>query len=193
MALPLTGKISLNDVNNELNKTGQISLGSTDVRNLAEKLSGTITMDDLHGKEKIKIYTFDMMVGQGGHYHEDEFGYDVDYSKASISPTQIEYNGMIGTWDKFVITYSELSKYRNIDIIIKTDKKFVNPKYCYVKINDIEFPVDRFSEQPTSQFYYYKGMLYEDSDRYRTLDKICNYIADNYNKNIKIEMYMSDL
>lgn len=54
MALPTTGPISLGQVRTELNKTGSVSLGSTDVRNLAGKTSGTIKMSDLYGKSYIK-------------------------------------------------------------------------------------------------------------------------------------------
>lgn len=50
MALPTTGPISLGQVKEELNKTGSISLGSTDVRNLAGKTSGQISLSDLYGK-----------------------------------------------------------------------------------------------------------------------------------------------
>lgn len=50
MALPTTGPISLGQVRTELKKTGTISLGNVDVRNLANKNSGVIKMSDLRGK-----------------------------------------------------------------------------------------------------------------------------------------------
>lgn len=51
MALP-TGTITMNDVNIELGRSsgGQISLNDSDVRQLADRPSGTISMDDLRGK-----------------------------------------------------------------------------------------------------------------------------------------------
>ncbi len=51
MALP-TGTITMNDVNIELGRSsgGTISLNDSDVRNLAGRPSGTISMDDLRGK-----------------------------------------------------------------------------------------------------------------------------------------------
>ena len=47
-----TGKISMSDVNVELGKSNssRTSLNDSDVRSLAEKPSGQIDMDDLHGK-----------------------------------------------------------------------------------------------------------------------------------------------
>lgn len=52
MALPATGAISLNQVNTELQRaaTAAISMNDTDVRTLAVKPSGAISMSDLHGK-----------------------------------------------------------------------------------------------------------------------------------------------
>lgn len=51
MALP-TGTITMNDVNIELGRSsgGQISLNDSDVRQLAQRPSGTISMNDLRGK-----------------------------------------------------------------------------------------------------------------------------------------------
>ncbi|WP_373077301.1 hypothetical protein [Fusobacterium varium] len=80
MALPTTGPISLGQVRTELNKTGSISLGSTDVRNLAGKASGIIKMSDLHGKSSY-LYQGNLTVGykideEPGEEGADEyFGY----------------------------------------------------------------------------------------------------------------------
>lgn len=54
MALP-TGTISMSQVNVELGKnaTATISLNDADVRALAERLTGTISMDDLRGKSSL--------------------------------------------------------------------------------------------------------------------------------------------
>lgn len=50
MTLPVSGQISLGQVITELNvQPGTISLGQSNVRNLAEKTSGQISMSDLRG------------------------------------------------------------------------------------------------------------------------------------------------
>lgn len=53
MALPSTGSISMSQVNTELKKsaTAVISLNDANVRKLANKPSGTISMNDLRGKK----------------------------------------------------------------------------------------------------------------------------------------------
>lgn len=55
MTLPVTGPISMRDVNIELEKsaTQQISLGDAIVRELAEKMSGAISLGDLRGKSAV--------------------------------------------------------------------------------------------------------------------------------------------
>lgn len=63
MALPSSGTISMLQVNNELGKssTQKISLNDTQVRSLANKTSGTISMSDLYGKIDgiVKIIRFE--------------------------------------------------------------------------------------------------------------------------------------
>ena len=56
MALPTTGPISLGQVNTELKRpaTQTISLNDEQVRQLAGRPSGTISMSDLHGKSYTK-------------------------------------------------------------------------------------------------------------------------------------------
>ena len=65
MALPI-GTISMSQVNTELQKTSTatISLNDTNVRALAGKSSGTISMGDLHGKTWGTLVTFTNM-GEG--------------------------------------------------------------------------------------------------------------------------------
>jgi hypothetical protein len=57
MALPSSGPLSLSQVNVELGKssTAQISLNDADVRALAQKPSGAISMSDLYGKSRFVI------------------------------------------------------------------------------------------------------------------------------------------
>jgi hypothetical protein len=58
MALP-TGTISLSQVNVELdrNATATINLNDSEVRNLAERVSGVISMSDLQGKSALFTFT----------------------------------------------------------------------------------------------------------------------------------------
>lgn len=50
MALPSTGSISMSQVRTELGRNNTITLNDSDVRSLAGRTSGTISMSDLRGK-----------------------------------------------------------------------------------------------------------------------------------------------
>lgn len=67
MSLPSSGKISLNDIRNELGTTGKISLNDKEVRDLAGKSSGTIKLSDFYGKSG-DIVTIELTIG---HQYED--------------------------------------------------------------------------------------------------------------------------
>lgn len=53
MALPSTGPISMSQVRTELGLSGAISLGQAEVRALAGRLSGSISMSHLRGKSAV--------------------------------------------------------------------------------------------------------------------------------------------
>lgn len=53
MALPSTGSISMSQVRSELGLSGSISLGQSEVRALAGRSSGSISMSHLRGKSAI--------------------------------------------------------------------------------------------------------------------------------------------
>ena len=66
MTLPTTGPISMGQVITELTfQPGQISLGQTNVRALAQKPSGQISMSDLRGKSGV-VTKGNLVVGFGG-------------------------------------------------------------------------------------------------------------------------------
>lgn len=53
--LPKNGTISMDDIRKELNKSGSINLNDSDVRKLANKPSGSISLKDFYGKTNIEI------------------------------------------------------------------------------------------------------------------------------------------
>lgn len=57
MVMPTSGQISLLDARNELGLGGQIALGQSQVRTLAQKPSGQIAMSDLYGKSNAAFIT----------------------------------------------------------------------------------------------------------------------------------------
>lgn len=94
MSLPTTGPISLGQVRTELNKTGSISLGNTDVRSLAGKTSGTIKMGDLRGKSNNIIFTTQLTVGikKATMFNGDTYGYiagSADNYFGAMSPNKL--------------------------------------------------------------------------------------------------------
>lgn len=50
-----SGPISMNDIRKELNKSGSINLNDSDVRKLANKPSGSISLKDFYGKSNTEI------------------------------------------------------------------------------------------------------------------------------------------
>ena len=50
-----SGSISMDDIRKELNKSGTISLNDSDVRKLANKPSGPISLKDFYGKSNIEV------------------------------------------------------------------------------------------------------------------------------------------
>jgi hypothetical protein len=87
MTLPSTGTISFEDVNVELGRSpsAPISLGETEVRALAGKLTGAVSLGDLRGKG----ITHKLTVGSlnGG----TRFGFWTSASGGSVSPNTVEY------------------------------------------------------------------------------------------------------
>lgn len=77
MTTPCTGAISLLDVRTELGKTGTITMNDADVRELASKSSGAISMDDLRCKTKPIWLNIDnpMVSGTGEYSNMTESNY----------------------------------------------------------------------------------------------------------------------
>lgn len=74
MTLPATGPISLSDVNVELGKAANaaITLNDTDVRTLAGKASGAISLSDLRGKSAATDGTVSLSGYQVNSYGTDQ-------------------------------------------------------------------------------------------------------------------------
>ena len=64
MALPSTGSISMSQVRTELGRSNTITLNDSDVRNLAGRTSGAISMSDLRGKSSKIKHEIDLICGE---------------------------------------------------------------------------------------------------------------------------------
>lgn len=81
--LPKNGTISMDDIRKELNKSGSINLNDSDVRKLANKPSGSISLKDFYGKSNIEVILdryISCLRDQDDYYifrEEDVSGYEV--------------------------------------------------------------------------------------------------------------------
>ena len=81
--LPKNGTISMDDIRKELNKSGSINLNDSDVRKLANKPSGSISLKDFYGKSNIEVILdryISYLRDQDDYYifrEEDVSGYEV--------------------------------------------------------------------------------------------------------------------
>lgn len=93
--LPKNGTISMNDIRKELNKSGSINLNDSDVRKLANKPSGPISLKDFYGKSNIEVILdryISYLRDQDDYYifrEEDVSGYEVidkyDFSVLAVN------------------------------------------------------------------------------------------------------------
>lgn len=78
-----SGSISMDDIRKELSKSGSISLNDSDVRKLANKPSGPISLKDFYGKSNIEVILdryISYLRDQDDYYifrEEDVSGYEV--------------------------------------------------------------------------------------------------------------------
>ena len=73
MALPSIGSISMSQVRTELGRSNTITLNDSDVRNLAGRTSGTISMSDLRGKSSS---THKLTIGTASRKGATFYGYN---------------------------------------------------------------------------------------------------------------------
>ena len=78
-----SGSISMDDIRKELSKSGTISLNDSDVRKIANKPSGSISLKDFYGKSNIEVI-LDRYISYSRDsddyyifYEEDVSGYNV--------------------------------------------------------------------------------------------------------------------
>jgi len=93
--LPKNGTISMDDIRKELNKSGSINLNDSDVRKLANKPSGSISLKDFYGKSNIEVILdryISYLRDQDDYYifrEEDVSGYEVidkyDFSVLAVN------------------------------------------------------------------------------------------------------------
>lgn len=104
MSLPSSGTITMGMIRDELKKTGAISLGSNECRQLAGKPSGTIKMSDFYGKSnrpEIDI-TVNIFIKLDEDIDPDDPGYfylDIDLSEPK--PTEKIMGGTIGEFNYY--------------------------------------------------------------------------------------------
>lgn len=100
MALPSTGAISMSQVNTELKKssTATISLNDTDVRKLAGRTSGTISVSDLRGKHLSTFFDFASLGRISGSNVTKELpiGRTINQNTKIVGTFQGEYRGDLG-------------------------------------------------------------------------------------------------
>lgn len=126
MALPSSGAISMSQVRTELGLTGSISLGQSEVRALAGKPSGAISLSDLRGKSAVALtatltcgYRAEVVGEKGvGHselrgfwaYNDDILGGGAD-SGGSISPASVSGHTISMVVEKNVDSFETYSDF----------------------------------------------------------------------------------
>ncbi len=149
MALPI-GTISMSQVNTELQKTSTatISLNDTNVRALAGKSSGTISMGDLHGKTWGTLVTFTNM-GEGRTAQVKLKGYYVDIV-GDCNPRRIE--GVDASINGFYYGY-EAKDYCYLTFNDRDGNKFIGRT---IRINNQQNFVLEYGGDPMGSRFSYR-------------------------------------
>lgn len=114
-ALPSAGSISMEQVRTELKRNGTISLNDTDVRKLAGRTSGTISMADLRGKKASETVTNYQIYSNSWRGRRENGNFTVNFPHKVISGTLIVTSKAI----KYE-HYEELFEIGNIKILGQT-------------------------------------------------------------------------
>ena len=169
MALPSTGSISMSQVRTELGRSNTITLNDSDVRNLAGRTSGTISMSDLRGKSS---YTHQLTVGN---YYSEEYGYSAVISYyGNLSPKTINGIGVIGLYS------SNGTSFGHCLTVLMEDRGL--PTQITVTINNIALPIERVA--PLIESY---SVSEKENPGYASqLRNIFTYLKNNLGKTIWI-------
>lgn len=156
MTLPNSGIITMDMIRAELKRpAGVITLNDADVRKLAGKLSGPISMADLHGKSAISGTEF-YITPSGITTRENEWaGFDDSQGLGNIEPTEFEghfiemlvdhTNNTVGEETiRFWLTGKLTKRYSAIDFFSMSGIKLARvPRTSSNAESDDQFNVDR--------------------------------------------------
>ena len=159
--LPKNGTISMDDIRKELNKSGSINLNDSDVRKLANKPSGSISLKDFYGKTNIEII-LDKYISytkeQDDYYvfrEEDVSGYNVidKYGFFTLAVNHINFsiqiyfdNSIRELLDKDIYVSFILNNVKTLEFIFKV----VEVDYTYYMTTTSKELADIFNDYVNS-------------------------------------------
>lgn len=140
------GPISFDDIRKELKKSGEISMNDSNVRKLAKKETGEISMKDFYGKSNIKAVTFLLRYLSHGTY-----GQDITEKDFLIENAETKYGKITG------IFFTGLtSRYQTINLQFEKECN-ENKLHCTFTCNSkkLELNLDKIANN------YVSGLLEE--------------------------------
>lgn len=180
MALPSTGSISMSQVRTELGRSNTITLNDSDVRSLAGKASGTISMNDLRGKSSS---THQLTVGTASGTGFIHYGYNTHIITGQVQYGRLSPNKINNTViDDLTSDYNnnQFGKYYGFSLWVKLG----NVSKIKVEINGNVLEIKNFVDNPN--IYRVNSM---DNPGYATqLTNIFNYLKNNLNKTVGIKL-----
>ena len=138
-----SGSISMDDIRKELSKSGTISLNDSDVRKLANKPSGPISLKDFYGKSNIEVI-LDRYIS----YLRDQDDYYI-FREEDVSGYEV-----IDKYDFSVLAVNSISFYAEMNF--REGIKELLGKNIYVSfiLNDMKTPEFTFEVIETDYTYH---------------------------------------
>lgn len=127
--LPKNGTISMDDIRKELNKSGSINLNDSDVRKLANKPSGSISLKDFYGKSNIEVI-LDRYIS----YLRDQDDYYI-FREEDVSGYEI-----IDKYDFSVLAVNRIRFYAEMDFLEGIKELLGKNIYVSFILNDMKTP-----------------------------------------------------